>query len=56
MWNPLVHVIMWFRSGIYPQYRAAGMDIGYVSVVVTVIVMVRLALFTMSRSLREDRI
>ncbi|WP_234825872.1 ABC transporter permease [Sinorhizobium meliloti] len=30
LYNPLVHVIMWFRESIYPEYRAAGLDKGYV--------------------------
>ncbi|WP_209006728.1 ABC transporter permease [Labrenzia sp. THAF82] len=30
LWNPLVHVIGLFRSGIYPNYRAAYVDLSYV--------------------------
>lgn len=56
MWNPLVHIIMWFRSGIYPEYRAVGLDLGYVGMVGTIIIMAGLYLFTTSVSLREDRL
>ncbi|WP_455272857.1 ABC transporter permease [Rhizobium herbae] len=56
MWNPLVHVIMWFRTGIYPEYRANGLDLEYVGVCAAITVMVGLFLFTFSRTLREDRI
>lgn len=30
LWNPLVHVIGLFRAGIYPNYRAAYVDLWYV--------------------------
>lgn len=56
LWNPLVHIIMWFRTGIYPSYKAGGLDIMYVVEVAVVMIMIGLTLFTMSRSLREDRI
>lgn len=56
MWNPLVHVIMWFRSGIYPEYRAIGLDLGYLGLTATTLVMIGLFLFTISLSLREDRL
>ncbi len=55
MWNPLVHVIMWFRTGIYPEYRAGGLDLAYVGISAAGIVMVGFFLFTTSRTLREDR-
>lgn len=56
LWNPLVHAIMWFRAGIYPEYNAAGLDMQYLIMSTAVIVMVGLTMFTFSRSLREDRI
>lgn len=56
LWNPLVHVIMWFRSGIYPEYKAFGLDLNYLTLVTAIIVLIGLTLFTTSRSLREDRI
>lgn len=30
MWNPLVHLISLFRTGIYPNYRASHVDMVYV--------------------------
>ncbi|WP_244327632.1 ABC transporter permease [Roseibium sp. RKSG952] len=30
LWNPLVHVIGYFRSGFYPTYRANYVDLPYV--------------------------
>lgn len=56
MWNPLVHLVMWFRTGIYAEYSAAGLDLWYVSECTAVVVMIGLTLFTVSRSLREDKI
>ena len=54
--NPLVHMIMWFRSGIYPEYSATGLDLEFATLCTAVVVMIGFALFTFSRSLREDRI
>jgi len=56
MWNPLVHVVMWFRQAIYPEYAATGLDKLYVLECTSVLVMFGLCLFTASRTLREDRI
>jgi len=56
MWNPLVHVIMWFRTGIYSEYKATGLDLWYLAAATVVSLIVGLTLFTFSRSLREDRI
>ncbi|KQY26727.1 ABC transporter permease [Rhizobium sp. Root482] len=54
MWNPLVHIVMLFRTTIYPGYQATGLNVEY-AVVFTVLVSVGgLGLFTMSRTLRED--
>lgn len=54
LWNPLVHVIMKFRQGIYPEYRASGLDEFYLVQVVAVLGLVGLAIFTGSaRALRE---
>ncbi|MDQ0322311.1 capsular polysaccharide transport system permease protein [Pararhizobium capsulatum DSM 1112] len=55
MWNPLVHIIMWFRTGIYSEYRADGLDVLYVLEWTFLSILVGLTLFTMSRTLREDR-
>lgn len=56
MWNPLVHVVMWFREAIYPEYRAADLDRLYVLECSSVLLMVGLYLFTLSRVLREERL
>ncbi|MCV9961162.1 ABC transporter permease [Pararhizobium sp. BT-229] len=56
MWNPLVHMIMWFRQGIYPEYAATGLDKLYVLECASVLLMIGICLFTASRTLREDRI
>lgn len=57
LYNPLVHIIMWFRSGIYPEYRADGLDKGYVLEFVLVCFVFGLTLLTASmRQIREDRV
>ncbi len=56
LWNPLVHVVMWFRQAIYPEYTATGFDGLYVLECAILLVLVGLYLFTASRVLREDRI
>lgn len=56
MWNPLVHVIMWFRTGIFPSYRANGLDLEYLALFTGITLMIGMTLFTFSRTLREDRI
>jgi capsular polysaccharide transport system permease protein len=55
LWNPIVHIIMWFRSGIYPEYEPPGLDIGYVAMVTAAICVSGFALFTTTRSLRADK-
>lgn len=57
LYNPLVHIIMWFRSSIYPEYRADGLDKGYVVEIALVCFALGLALLTTSmREIREDRV
>lgn len=57
LYNPLVHVIMWFRNGMYPEYRAELLDKGYVIECAAVAVMLGLALLTVSmREIRENRL
>ncbi|MCA1494661.1 ABC transporter permease [Ensifer sp. NBAIM29] len=57
LYNPLVHIIMWFRSSIYPEYRADGLDKGYVLEVALVCFVLGLTLLTASmRQIREDRV
>ncbi|WP_208179558.1 ABC transporter permease [Sinorhizobium medicae] len=57
LYNPLVHIIMWFRASIYPEYRAYGLDKGYVIEFALVCFVAGLALLTTSvREIREDRL
>ncbi|WP_026621882.1 capsular polysaccharide transport system permease protein (plasmid) [Ensifer sp. WSM1721] len=57
LYNPLVHIIMWFRSAVYPEYRADGLDTGYVIEFALVCFVAGLALLTTSmREVREDRL
>lgn len=57
LWNPLVHVVMWFRTGVYREYRAHSLDVTYVLEVVAVFLFVGLLLFTVSaQQLREERL
>lgn len=56
LWNPLSHITMWFRTAIYPEYTATGLDKTYVIEFAIALVMIGLTLFTISKSLREDRI
>jgi len=57
LFNPLANAIMWFRSSIYPEYRADGMDRGYVIEFAIVCFVSGLALLTASmRAIREERL
>ncbi|WFU50235.1 ABC transporter permease [Sinorhizobium terangae] len=57
LYNPLVHIIMWFRSAIYTEYRADGLDKGYVIEFAVVCIVLGLMLLTTSmREIREDRL
>lgn len=57
LYSPLVHIIMWFRSSIYPEYRAAGLDRGYALEFAIVCIALGLVLLTTSmRQIREDRV
>lgn len=57
LYNPLVHIIMWFRTNIYPEYRAEGLDKGYLIECALLCFVGGLALLTMSmREIREDRL
>ncbi|AUX80456.1 ABC transporter permease [Sinorhizobium fredii] len=57
LYNPLVHIIMWFRSAIYPEYRADSLDKGYVLEFALVCFVAGLALLTASmREIREERL
>lgn len=55
LYNPVVHLVMWFRKGIYADYRAGLLDITYVMESTVFVVMAGLILFTAcSRSIKED--
>lgn len=47
--NPLVHVVMLFRKGFYPEYRAAGLDAGFLYSIALPLLLVGLLIFTGSR-------
>lgn len=46
MLNPVAHIIMLFRTGFYPEYRAELMDVGYIYESCMVAVFIGLALIT----------
>lgn len=55
MYNPLCHIIMMFRTGFYPEYRAMGLDKEYLTAVIAVVFMLGLTTFTLSRkTLRNE--
>lgn len=57
LYNPLVHVIMWFRASIYPEYRADVLHKGYVLEFALVCFVTGLLLLTASmREIREDKL
>jgi capsular polysaccharide transport system permease protein len=49
LFNPLAHVVMKFRMGFYPQYRAMGYDGAYVWTLALVMLFVGILLFTLFR-------
>lgn len=56
MLNPVAHIIMLFRTGFYPEYRADLMDVGYVYKCCLVFLFTGLALVTKySAYLRNER-
>lgn len=56
LYNPLVHVIMWFRASIYPEYRADALDKVYVVEFASMCFVFGLLLLTGSmREIRENR-
>jgi capsular polysaccharide transport system permease protein len=54
MLNPVAHVILWFRTGIYPYYRAPDLDIGYLLICTAVIFLIGLTVFSLSKKVRES--
>lgn len=55
LFNPLVHVVMLFRSGFYPEYRAIGLDMFYLYTVAFSVLFLGLALFTNSVAVLRGR-
>lgn len=54
MYNPIVHFVMWFRAGVYADYRAMLLDRSYAIDSAAVAVLIGLVLFTInSRTIRE---
>lgn len=55
LYNPICHVIMLFRTGFYPEYRAIGLNAGYLFEIAAVVLAGGMIVFTMSRrTLRND--
>ncbi|MFK0275030.1 ABC transporter permease [Ensifer sp. NPDC090286] len=55
LYNPLCHLIMLFRSGFYPEYRAVGLDVTYLAICSAAVFFVGMTVFTFSRRvLRND--
>lgn len=55
LYSPLVHVIMLFRQGFYPQYRAIGLDTDYLYAVTILVFVVGMTLFSMSTAVLRGR-
>ncbi|UXT50598.1 ABC transporter permease [Agrobacterium tumefaciens] len=53
--NPLVHVVMLFRKGFYPEYRADMMNMTYLYSFALTILFMGLLLFTRSASVLRSR-
>ncbi|MBW9059758.1 ABC transporter permease [Agrobacterium sp. 33MFTa1.1] len=53
--NPLVHVVMLFRKGFYPEYRAEMMNMTYLYSFALTILFMGLLLFTRSASVLRSR-
>ncbi|RVP15541.1 ABC transporter permease [Sinorhizobium meliloti] len=57
LWNPLVHIVMWFRTGVYGEYRAYGLDVLFLVKTAAVLLFAGLLFFTFSaQHLREERL
>nr|WP_255647541.1 ABC transporter permease [Ensifer sp. IC4062] len=53
--NPLVHIIMSFRQGFYPEYRAIGLDMDYLYGIAFLTFFAGMLVFTLSRkTLRNE--
>ncbi|QHG73122.1 ABC transporter permease [Ensifer adhaerens] len=55
LFNPLVHVIMGFRKGFYPEYRAIGLDMEYLYGIAFLTLFGGMLAFTLSgKTLRNE--
>ncbi|GCA52256.1 polysialic acid transport protein KpsM [Sinorhizobium sp. KGO-5] len=55
LYNPICHIVMLFRSGFYPEYRAIGLDLNYLCTTSALTLVCGMAVFTMSRkTLRSE--
>ncbi|WEX75094.1 ABC transporter permease [Sinorhizobium numidicum] len=53
--NPLVHIIMGFRQGFYPEYRAIGLDMNYLYGIAFLTLFAGMLVFTFSsKTLRNE--
>ncbi|MBP2233692.1 capsular polysaccharide transport system permease protein [Sinorhizobium kostiense] len=53
--NPLVHIIMGFRRGFYPEYRAVGLDMNYLYGIAFLTLFAGMLVFTISKkALRNE--
>ncbi|TDW25975.1 capsular polysaccharide transport system permease protein [Rhizobium azibense] len=54
--NPLVHCVIWFRTGFYPEYRAYGLDKAFVLETAFVLVFLGILLFTLNSKIIKNEI
>lgn len=55
LFNPLAHVIMLFRKGFYPEYRAMGLDMNYLYLFAFSAIFIGLTTFTSATSILRRR-
>lgn len=53
LWNPVAHVILLFRKGLYGYYRAPFLDLRYLLEFTAIALLIGLVVFTLSRRIRE---
>lgn len=54
MYNPVCHIIMLFRSAFYPEYRASGLDLQYLTWVSATAIFIGMLVFTMSNKIVRE--
>ena len=55
LYNPVCHVIMLFRQGFYPEYRASGLSIDYLTSFAFTLLFIGLGIFTLFGRTFKDR-